>query len=191
LFDVLTWLQLGVSAGLAAVIVERVRYLLVVAPLSPEGMKFVVAALEAGRSEQVRVWAEEAARTHVGQVLQAGLGAGGSEQEDELSDVLFELQARCLARLRALRVGATVASTLGLLTGILRIRGGLGESAGLLALEAGLAEKVALGQALGSMAVGVATSAVCFYALGVLREAAKGLLAQGTKVAGVLRRGQG
>jgi hypothetical protein len=190
LLDALTWLQLGLSAALAALIVERTRYLLVAAPLSPEGLKFVVAALEAGRTEQAQVWAEEAARTHVGQVLRVGLGARDGDDDDELSEALFELQACCLVRLRALRVGATVASTLGLLAGILRIRGGLGESAGLLALEAGLAEKVALGQALFSMALGVATSAVCFYALGVLREAAQALLAQGTKVAGVLRRGK-
>ncbi|MEY4578160.1 MAG: hypothetical protein RL701_2863, partial [Pseudomonadota bacterium] len=89
-----------------------------------------------------------------------------------------------------LRVGATIASTVGLMIGILRIRGGAGEHAGLLALEAGLAEKVALGEALFSMAVGVATSAVCFHAVGALREAAGEVMGQGTKVAEALRRGR-
>lgn len=185
--DVLTLLQLGLSAVLLALIVERVRYLLLVAPLSPEGLRFVSEALEQGRAREARVWVDAAPQTHVGQLLHAGLVAR-AEADDDLSDILFDLQARCLARLRAVRVGATVASTLGLLVGILRIRGGLGPAQGLLALEAGLAEKVALGQALSAMALGVGTSAVCFYALGILREAARALLAQSTKVAGVLRR---
>ncbi|HEX6243312.1 MAG TPA: hypothetical protein VFZ61_20505 [Polyangiales bacterium] len=164
--------------------------MLVVAPLSPEGLRFVSDALEQGRVDEARSWAEQAVQTHVGQLLRAGL-VGSRQPDDDLSDLLFDLQARSLVRLRALRVGATIASTTGLLVGILRIRGGLGPDQGLLALEAGLAEKVALGQALSAMAIGIGTSAVCFYALGVLREAAKAVLTQGTKVAGVLRRGRG
>lgn len=186
--DALTYLQLGLSAVLLAIIVERARYLLWLAPLSPEGLRFVLNALERGQRAALELWAREAPRTHVGKLLRAGLMEQG-EGEDDVSDTLFELQAQCSARLRVLRVGATIASTAGLMVGILRIRGGAGESAGLLALEAGLAEKVALGQALFSMAVGVATSAVCFYAVGVLREAARETMGQGAKVAEGLRRG--
>lgn len=217
--DALTFLQLGLSAVLLATIVERARYLFWLAPLSGEGLKHVLRAIEQGAWGDVEVWAREVPGSHVGQILRVVRGTSGErgaesasgeqgassasgehraesvsgavEREEALAELLFDLQARALARLRLLRVGATIASTVGLMIGILRIRGGVGAPAGLLALEAGLPEKIALGQALFSMGVGVATSAVCFYAVGVLRDGAREVLVQGTKVGDAVRRALG
>ena len=85
--DALTWLQLGLSAVLAGVIVERGRYLLLLAPISPEGLRFVLAALEQARPAEACLWAQAAPRTHVGQLLHAGLVARGEGRRRRIADV--------------------------------------------------------------------------------------------------------
>lgn len=95
----------------------------------------------------------------------------------------MDLRQAASARLAVLRGCATLASVLGLLGGIMAIRGGFSGNAGLLELQAGLAQQVALAEALERMAIGVGTSAVCFYALGVFRRAARDLIVQITQIA--------
>ena len=191
--DLLTLLQLGLSAMLLGLIADRVYTLMFAAPLHKRGLEFVTRALERGNLAALNHFAAGAAtrRTHIGRMLHIALAPAqpGESRRDELAELSFELSAEAIARLRALRVGATIASTLGLLVGIVRLRGGFAQPSGLLALEAGLTERMAVGDALYSMAIGVGTSAVCFYALSLLREAARFLIAQRTRVENLLQDG--
>jgi hypothetical protein len=182
--DFFTLLQLGVSATLLGVIGDRVYCLLVAAPLSRRGVEFVLRSLERSQIDALRAFARGTAPAHISRVLSVALDPASEHErhEDALTELSFELSAETTVRLRALRVGATVASTLGLLVGILRLRGGFSKPPGLLALEAGLTERLAVSDALFSMALGVGTSAVCFYALSLLGEAARSLIAQRSRV---------
>lgn len=184
--DALTLLQLGLSAILLGAIGERVYTLMFAAPLHPRGAEFVTRAAQRCELRELARFAASAGtrHTHVARFLRVALSPSrpGESRRDELAELSFDLSAEAIVRLRALRVGATIASTLGLLVGIVRLRGGFAPPRGLLALEAGLTEHMAVADALGSMAIGVGTSAVCFYALSLLREAARSLLAQRTRV---------
>jgi hypothetical protein len=189
--DLLTLLQLGLSAVLLGAIGERVYTLMFAAPLHRRGLEFVTLALERAQlAELTRFATSEGARdTHVGRVLRVALRPAqvGESRGDQLAELSFDLSAEAIVRLRALRVGATIASTLGLLVGIVRLRGGFAQPSGLLALEAGLTERLAVADALFSMAIGVGTSAVCFYALSLLREAARSLIAQRARIENLLQ----
>jgi hypothetical protein len=186
--DALTLFQLGLSAALLGVILDRAYCLLWAAPLSSRGVAHVLRALERAEDGPLRAFAKHTARTHVGRVLAIAFEpiTDGLPREDALAELSFELSAEAAARLRALRVGATIASTTGLLIGIVRLRGGFTKPPGLLALEAGLTERLAVSDALFSMAIGVGTSAVCFYALSLLGDAARGLVAQRARVESAL-----
>jgi hypothetical protein len=179
----LTWLQLGVSAALLGAIAERAHYLLFRAKLSEEGWAFVQRGVQAGELAELRAFARAQPHAHVSAVLRAAFDPNPERDDGDLAELLSSLHEQSAARLRVVRVGATLASSLGLLVGILCIRRGFGEPAGLLALEAGLPQKLAMSQALFAMAIGVATSAVCFYALSLLRPAAQALVAQSARAA--------
>lgn len=185
----LTWLQLAVSAALLGVIAERAHYLLFRAKLSDAGWAFVQRSAQAGQLAQLRAFARALPDAHVSAVLRAAFDPDPErdEDDDDLTELLSSLRERSAARLRLLRVGATLASSLGLMVGILCIQRGFGEPAGLLALEAGLPQKLAMSQALFAMGIGVATSAVCFYALSLLRPAAQALIAQSARAAHLAR----
>lgn len=184
--DTLTLLQLSLSAVLLGVIVDRVHTLLFAAPLHRRGLEFVLRSLQRLGFDELRTFATApgTSRTHVARVLRVALSADQQDEsrQDALAELSFELSAEATARLRAIRVGATIASTLGLMIGIVRLRGGFAKPTGLLALEAGLTERMAVADALLSMAIGVGTSAVCFYALSLLGQAARSLMAQRARV---------
>jgi hypothetical protein len=184
--DWLLLLQLSLTAGLLAVIAERAFYLLYVAPASAAAISWLSKLLgdrRDGAVEQAIYWARGRRETHIAGVLLAVLAPPAhADEDDDLSEVISTLSERAVARLRLLRVGATVASTSGLLVGIVRISGGYAPASGLLALEAGLNERLALSSALFSMAIGVGTSAVCFYATALFRRSAQQLLTQSTRV---------
>jgi hypothetical protein len=188
--DWLFLLQLALTAGLLLVIAERAYYLLYVAPISADALKWLTARLNdrGGISDALR-WARARGDTHVARIVRRGLDPSpvGGEGPDDLSELLSDLSERAVVRLRLLRVGATVASTSGLLVGILRISGGYAPPSGLLALQAGLSERLALSSALFSMAIGVGTSAVCFYATALFRRAAQQLISQSTRAAQLVR----
>jgi hypothetical protein len=178
----LTWLQLALSGVLLGVIAERAHYLLFRAKLSEEGLSFVDRSLRDGAIAELRAFARAQPEAHVSAVLRAAFEPD-PERDEELAELVSWLREQSASRLRVVRVGATIASSLGLLVGILCIQRGFGEPAGLLALEAGLPQKLAMSQALFAMAIGVATSAVCFYALALLRPAAEALVAQSARAA--------
>jgi hypothetical protein len=178
----LTWLQLAVSGVLLGVIAERARYLLFRAKLSEEGWAFVEGSMQARELAQLRAFARAQPEAHVSAVLRAAFEPD-PEGDQDLAELVSWLREQSAARLRVVRVGATIASSLGLLVAIVCIQRGFGEPAGLLALEAGLPQKLAMSQALFAMGIGVATSAVCFYALALLRPAAQALIAQSARAA--------
>lgn len=172
--------QLAYALFVLALIAERVRTLCFVAATSDGAVKWIVRSLEQGDTTLPLSWARRRPASHVARLLAA---APTDDGEGEVGECLIDLQAEAIARLRLIRVCATLASTLGLLGGILVLARGHGVDAGLAALKAGAAERSALDEAIATMAVGVATSAICFQALALLRPAAQKLLLQARQVA--------
>jgi hypothetical protein len=180
--------QLGFAVLVLGLISERAHVLLYRARTSDYALGWLRARLRAGESAAALAWAERLPASFVGQTLLGALGRRDSTEDSDLDPELVRVELRHAAgeRLGVLRGCATLASALGLLGGILAIREGFSGGGGLLALQAGLAQQVALASALESMALGVATSAVCFHALGVFRVAARELLTQSTHIAHLL-----
>jgi hypothetical protein len=102
---------------------------------------------------------------------------------DDAREALADARALATTRLRLLRVCATIASTLGLLGGILLLAGAPLPAQGLLALSAGAVARARMEGAITTMAIGIGSSAVCFQALSTLRAAAQRALAQADRIA--------
>lgn len=178
--DSFRWAQVLFALLVALVVGERVYFLHYRAATSDAAFRWIVRALERGAEEPLRQFALARPSTQLGRLLSAMLsdhtGVAAREQ-------LFDLRDEALVRLRLLRVCATIASTLGLLAGILALARANSDSRELLALQAGAAQRHALSEAIASMAIGVATSAFCFQALASLRTAAERMLLQARQVA--------
>jgi hypothetical protein len=173
-----TWLQLAWAAAVVAVLAERALILLYRLPPGEAGLALVTERLRSRDLRAARAWAEERPDTLLGQLLGRYFTPMPWADTPEPAILLADLTERVHARLLWLRVGATLSSTLGLLGGVLAIARGLGPAQGLVGLQQGLAERLAMDQALTSMAIGVGTAAVCFYGLSRLRPAARQLVAQ-------------
>jgi len=168
-------------AAVLALVTERIRALLFVAPVQARLLTQLERCCEAGHLEAARLLVSSLPGTSACRVALAGL-SGAADGLSAMQEELLEVRAWTTRRLRAVRVCATMASTLGLLGAIVSLVFGFGGS-GLLSLQAGLAERVALDQALLAMGIGVGTSAFCFYAFGLLRRAAHETLAQAVRAA--------
>ena|GEM_PF-6158209 len=176
--------QVVFALGVAAVIAERARALLFCSSTSDRAVKWLAARLRDGDSVSAEAWARRVPSSFVARTLLETLDTQNPERDPDM--LRLELRHDAGVRLGLLRGCATLASALGLLGGILSIRQGFSGGGGLLALQAGLAEQVALACALQSMALGVATSALCFYALAVFRRVARDLLAQSAHITHLL-----
>jgi hypothetical protein len=173
-----TWLQLAWTSVVVVVLAERARAVFLRMPVGQGGLAWVTARLSAGDADGALAWAAERPDSLVGQLLDRYyVPTSGSDAPDP-GVIMAELSERASARLTWLRVAATLSSTLGLLGAVIAIARGLGPARGLVALESGLAERMAMDQALTSMALGVGTAALCFYGLSRLRPAARQLIAQ-------------
>ncbi|MFT3922641.1 MAG: hypothetical protein QM778_08920 [Myxococcales bacterium] len=176
--------QVAFALGVMVVIGERARALFFRSLTSEHAMKWLAARLRAGDAASAQAWARQVPESFVARVLLETLDVQNPERDPDLLRV--DLRHAAGIRLGLLRGCATLASALGLLGGILAIRQGLSGGGGLLALQAGLAQQMALADALESMALGVGTSALCFYALGAFRKAAGQLLAQSAHITHLL-----
>lgn len=170
--------QVAFALVVAGLIAERVRALCLYGAMSDEALRWVLRALERRDLEALRDWTRARPASYVARVLHAALE---TRDDDSVGEVVADLQEEASARLRVLRVSATLASTMGLLGGILVLARGA-EQSGLLALRAGGGERGAMTEAIATMAIGVATSALCFQSLALLRPAAQRLLAQTRQV---------
>jgi biopolymer transport protein ExbB/TolQ len=180
----LVWLQCAWALVVLGLVAERAHALFVRYAVSEAALLFVARSLRNGDFDAARAWA--AARPHT---LLAALIAPREDADESVDDsaaLLSELSHRTHERLLALRVAATLSSTLGLLGGVVAIARGMGGSPGLLGLQAGLAERLAMQDALLSMALGVGTAAVCFHALSRFRARARELVTQLRSVAHLL-----
>jgi hypothetical protein len=180
------WLQLAWAAVVVAVLGERAVALFHRLPTGARGLALVTERLGAGDLAAVRAWANERPGTLLGQLLGRCLVPMPWAEPPEPAILLAELTDHTQARLTWLRVAATLSSTLGLLGGVMAIARGLGPARGLVALQSGLAERLAMDEALLSMALGVGTAAVCFYGLSRLRPAARQLIAQARSLSHLL-----
>ena len=180
----LAWLQCTWALVVLAMVAERAHALFVRYAVSDAALLFVTRSLRAGDLEAARAWAAERPRTLLAALL-APVDAA-DEAEADAPALLTELSYRTHERLLVLRVAATLSSTLGLLGGVVAIARGMGGAPGLLGLQAGLAERVAMQEALFSMALGVGTAAVCFHALSRFRARARELVTQLRSVAHLL-----
>jgi hypothetical protein len=186
----LTWFQLGqlgFALVLALAIAERIRAVHFRDATSDDAVRWLVRALEQGATQQARAWARARPATQLARLIEAANGHDGAARAAALRELLVDLREEATSRLRMLRVSATLASTVGLMGGILTIaRGGDVKAAGLAALQAGGAERLAMSQAITTMAIGVATSAVVFQALSLLKPAAAKRLLQARQLERVL-----
>lgn len=175
-------LQLGFALFVVVLIAGRVHELCWRAPISDALARWLVDALVARDIEAVRAFCAERPDSHAAR-LAAHTLQDVQQADTDSGELLADLYEEAGARLLALRVSATLASTTGLLGGILALARDSQQSAGLLALKAGAAAHHNLSQAIFTMALGVALSAVCFQALALLRPAAQRLVTQDATVA--------
>ena len=169
-----SWFQLGqlaVALFLSVLICRRVQALHYRDATSEEAFRWLLRTLESGEREPVLAWAR--ARPHAQLARMIELAFSSSQPAAELRELVIELRDQSMASLRTLRVAATLVSTLGLMGGILTLALGSSRHAGLMALQAGRVEHMTMNEALATMAIGVATSALCFQAVGLLRPAAR------------------
>lgn len=175
-------IQAALTAYLLVVVIRRCRVLLFEAPAS----RAFVDALSQSIDERRDVYTLHLARAYSrGWVSRLVLEASEGEPADRLERIdmlLADLRMEASSKLTLLRVSATISSTVGLMSGILAIQYGF-SGKGLLSLSAGLAQQVALNRALSHMAVGMGTAAFCFAAFGLLRVAARDVLAQVAHIA--------
>jgi hypothetical protein len=178
---VLSWFQLAqlaFAAFVIAVISERVRALHSASATSDDAARWLSRSFEAGAHHRIRNWVHARPSTQLSRIAELAL-----DDPAEMRELLADLRDESLARLGLLRASATLASTLGLLGGILTLARGTSHNAGLLALQAGAVERLTMDEAITTMAIGVGTSALCFQALALLRPAAEKHLAQARQLA--------
>lgn len=181
--------QLGFALFLAIAIGERVRALFLRAAVSDEGFRWLLRAVQSGDLEAARCWAQERPSAQLARMI--AVASASTDGSGDLRELAIDLREEASVRLRLIRVSATLASTMGLLGGIVTIaRGSSVEGAGLAALQAGGAERLTMNQAIATMAIGIATSALCFQALALLKPAATKLLTQLKQVERALEAGQ-
>jgi hypothetical protein len=174
-----SWFQLGqlaVALFLIVVIGRRVRALYYRDATSEETFRWLLRSLEQRDQDSARAWAR--ARPHAQLARMIELASTSSQPAGELRELIVDLREESTASLRLLRVAATLVSTLGLMGGILTLALGSSRHAGLMALQAGRAERMTMNEALATMAIGVATSALCFQALALLKPAAQRMMLQ-------------
>lgn len=178
-----SWFQLGqlaVALYLSSVIARRVHALYYRDATSEEAFRWLQQNLERGDRDVVRAWAQARPRAQLARMIE--LAFTSSQRVAELRELCVDLRDESLASLRTLRVGATLVSTLGLMGGILTLALGSSRHAGLMALQAGRAERMTMNEALATMAIGVATSALCFQAVALLKPAAQRAILQVRKL---------
>ena len=179
-------IQALLSAFLIAVVVERARMLLFLAPAGPSFVEALSHEIDAGNGARVASLVRALPGCWVSRLVTMSdeneLEHGVERIEIALADLRLEAQMR----LPLLRVSATLSSTLGLLAGILAIQRGF-SGKGLLSLSAGLAQQIALNEALTHMAIGMGTAAFCFAAFAIFRQASRVVLSQLAHIAARLR----
>jgi hypothetical protein len=166
------WLQLGFVALVLVLVMERMRALYWRDAISDQLFK------ELSRGAGRDVLAQKFAR-----VRSASPWAPVFSDHDDTREALADVRENAVAQLRLLRVCATMASTLGLLGGILLLAGASLPGEGLLALQAGAVARARMEGAITTMAIGVGSSAFCFQALTLLRRAATRQLTQADQLA--------
>lgn len=104
------------------------------------------------------------------------------ERLSELDDRLLDLKQRATARLRTLRILATMGSAIGFLGAAIEIHWVFAGDHGLLGLQAGLVESIGLSRAFLSIALGIATSTLAIGTYTLLRGRARAIVADGRRV---------
>lgn len=164
------WLQLGFLLLVVGLVAERIHALCWRDAIADDLFKRLLRSDAAACRKFARVRAE----TRWADVFAA---------EEDPRETLADVRENALARLRLLRVCATMASTLGLLGGILLLAGASLPDQGLLALQAGAVARARMDGAITTMAIGIGSSAFCFQALALLRRAAQRQLTQAEQLA--------
>lgn len=175
--------QLVIAAVVVALTAERFRVLFYRAPIDTD--RFIPALLQRVRDGKLRVaeqlsdagrpsWVPTLlhAMIHAYREAEGDPSTAADMARDEQWDALRDEAGK---RLHAIRGLASVASAVGLLGVLLEFREALSEGANLLVMEAGSPQTEAIQHALVTMTIGMATSWLCYAALRMLREQARGL----------------
>ena len=173
-------LQLLLAAVALALIAERFRSLFYRARI--DAGPYLAALrydLQAGRIHAARELAETGRPAWIPELVHAVLRAetDGEQAEGVADEVCANRRDDAGRGIYLLHGLARAATPLALLGVILELSSALsGRGAGLQALQAGSVQNIALSRALSTLAIGIATSAVCFVASGMLRKRALALV---------------
>ncbi len=156
----------------------RLRVVLFTAPLDARTFaRALDRALDAGDLAQARALARAADAAWLARIARAALDVWGEQRAvvAALDEALADLRGEADSGLLPLRMVASLASTLGMLAAILALNGVGVPHGGLVALQAGLAQRLAVAQAVASVAVGGSTAILVLLARGVVRRHTKRL----------------
>ena len=172
-------LQLLLAAVALALIAERFHTLFYRARIDAGPyLEALREELRAGRTKAARALAEAGRPAWVAELVHAVLkaDADGDHAESVADEVCADRRDQAGRRIYAVHGLARVATPLALLGVILELTGALAGRGGSEAFQAGLVRNAALSRALFTLAIGIATSAVCFVASGMLRKRAVALV---------------
>ena len=158
--------QIAVSIAVLAFVVARCRALFYLRALDAAPFRAaIVRLLRADDVERARDLVTHARPAHAAEVVWPMLDPSIADEERhvETQDRLGQVEDTATFGLRALRVAASAASALGFIGAAIEIRWVFAGDHGLMRLQAGLVENIGLGNAVLSIAIGIATSS---FALG-------------------------
>lgn len=165
--------------------IERVRLLCFRAALDATAMRrALVGLLRAGAMERARDLVRSARPAWVAEVVWPLLDPERSEQDRRIDhdDGLMEVEAQASRGMRALRISGSIGSALGFVGAAIEINWIFNGDHGLRRLQAGLVENVGLGHAVLSIALGIATSTIALGSWGVLKNVARDLVRDCSRV---------
>lgn len=181
----LSIVQLLFAAVALGVVARRLRVVLFDVPLDARVYNRALdRALDAKDLDQARALARAGGDAWLARIARAGLDAWSEPRtvSGALDEALADLRDDADSGLRPLRMLASLASTFGLFAAILSLNGVGVPSGGLLGLEAGLLQRLAVGQAVVSVAIGGCTAIVVLVARAVIRRHTKRLYEESVRL---------
>jgi hypothetical protein len=179
--------QLVLAVAMVALVIERVRALCFRGALDGSAFRrALVGLVRRGRVDRAGELASAARPAFAARAVWPLLDPAidNEQRHVEVHDTLMDVENGVGRRLRALRIGATVASLLGFLGAALDIHWVFAGEHGLLPLQAGLVESMGLSRAALSISIGISTSAFAIGVWSLLRHRARELVMEARRVVG-------